>query len=66
VNGAFHAFINSKCFVSLFRVLQVLGVYTTQLHGMSSALPATLLVGDETAAFSKSSEEETSDVDVDC
>ena len=54
---------------SLF-YLQVLGVYTTQLHpvtSVSTSLPAALLVGDEsTTVMDDSSELETSDVEVDC
>lgn len=50
--------------------VQVLGVYTTQLHPVttvSSSLPAAILVDDESGAImDDSSELETSDVEVDC
>jgi hypothetical protein len=45
--------------------VQVLGVYTTQLHTVSSALPAALLVGDDNLPSVDSSGDETSDVDID-
>lgn len=45
--------------------VQVLGVYTTQLHTVSSALPAALLVGDDNLPSIESSGDETSDVDID-
>lgn len=45
--------------------VQVLGVYTTQLHSVSSALPAALLVGDDNVPSTESSGDETSDVDID-
>lgn len=45
--------------------VQVLGVYTTQLHTVSSALPAALLVGDDNLPSVESSGDETSDVDID-
>lgn len=50
--------------------VQVLGVYTTQLHPVttvSTSLPAAILVGDESSTVMEdSSEVETSDVEVDC
>ncbi|KAJ1532201.1 hypothetical protein ONE63_000821 [Megalurothrips usitatus] len=50
--------------------VQVLGVYTTQLHPVttvSTSLPAALLVGDESSAvLEDDSEIETSDIEVDC
>ncbi|XP_034252892.1 E3 ubiquitin-protein ligase MSL2 [Thrips palmi] len=50
--------------------VQVLGVYTTQLHPVttvSTSLPSAILVDDESAAVMEdSSDLETSDVEVDC
>lgn len=45
--------------------VQVLGVYTTQLHTVSPALPAALLVGDDNIPSTESSGDENSDVDID-
>lgn len=45
--------------------VQVLGVYTTELHTVSSALPAALLVGDDNLPSTESSGDDTSDVDID-
>jgi len=40
-------------------------VYTTQLHTVSPALPAALLVGDDNIPSTESSGDENSDVDID-